>query len=219
VAQNAVLQLVISGGVAPFQVQVYRAGEQVWHADDRQAVFAAEEKHVFPDTLASSASELAPFFKDISTSRMKERLTTFSGFRTRYYRSADGKRSQQWLLDQVREVAKRSKAAKITVEEFKHDWGQNSIIAKVHRPDHLKGEGQVVIISAHQDSTNLLPFLCVLLLYDHISQADVAGRAAPGADDDGSGTTTILETLTSLVANDFAPSNHTLEFHCASPVS
>jgi len=52
-----------------------------------------------------------------------------------------------------------------------------------------------VVIGAHQDSTNLWPFL-----------------PAPGADDDGSGSVTILESYRALIAADFRPVR-TIEFH------
>lgn len=57
-------------------------------------------------------------------------------------------------------------------------------------------EDDIVIIGAHQDSTNLLPFL-----------------PAPGADDDGSGTITSLEALTLLLSSGFQPRNSSVEFH------
>jgi leucyl aminopeptidase len=56
-----------------------------------------------------------------------------------------------------------------------------------------------VIVNAHQDSTNLLPFL-----------------AAPGADDDGSGTTSLLGAFSSLVNASFVPSKHPLELQWSS---
>lgn len=55
---------------------------------------------------------------------------------------------------------------------------------------------KLVIVGAHQDSTNLLPFL-----------------PAPGADDDGSGTTTSLEALTILLKSGFRPTHSSVEFH------
>ncbi|KAG8867928.1 Leucine aminopeptidase 1, partial [Serendipita sp. 405] len=66
-----------------------------------------------------------------------------------------------------------------------------SLIAKIPG-SHSKG---TVIISAHQDSTNMLPFW-----------------GAPGADDDGSGSVTILEAYRVLLATGFKPKND-IEFH------
>ncbi|KAG8878908.1 Leucine aminopeptidase 1, partial [Tulasnella sp. 332] len=74
----------------------------------------------------------------------------------------------------------------ISVTEFEHSWGQNSILVKI-AGSNPSDEG-AVIITAHQDSTNMWPFL-----------------PAPGADDDGSGTVTILESYRALIASNFTP--------------
>lgn len=67
-------------------------------------------------------------------------------------------------------------------------------------PAHSNGtEESVLIVGAHQDSTNLLPFL-----------------AAPGADDDGSGTTSLLAAFSSLVNASYVPSLHPVELQWAS---
>lgn len=84
----------------------------------------------------------------------------------------------------------------ISVKPFPHSWDQSSIIA------HIPGKSKkTVVIGAHQDSINL--YLPPLL-------------AAPGADDDGSGTVTILEALRVLVGHlkesGEQPEN-TIEFH------
>jgi len=121
----------------------------------------------------------------------------FSSFRTRYYRSETGRESQQWLLSKVNEVtdenASPSLRPSITVEEFRHSWGQNTIIARINGSSQI--DDRIVIVGAHQDSTALWPF-----------------EAAPGADDDGSGTVTILESYRALLASGFAP-ERPVEFH------
>jgi leucyl aminopeptidase len=81
----------------------------------------------------------------------------------------------------------------ITLTEFPHSWGQNSIVVRINGSS-TEDDG-VVIIGAHQDSTNMWPFL-----------------PAPGADDDGSGTVTILEAYRALIAADFRPTR-AVEFH------
>lgn len=80
-------------------------------------------------------------------------LKAFTGFRTRYYRSSDGKQSQQFLLGQVRQVAQANKRLGVKVTEFEHPWGQNSIIARFDPPKGSAGRNSsegVVIIGAHQ---------------------------------------------------------------------
>ncbi|KAK3115803.1 Leucine aminopeptidase 1 [Teratosphaeriaceae sp. CCFEE 6253] len=116
-----------------------------------------------------------PLLSHLSKQNMKDHLTTFTSFHTRYYRSDYGRQSSEWLLAQVASTLNGTGHAR----PFKHSWGQNSIVAT------LPGRtNKTVIIGAHQDSINL--FLPSIL-------------AAPGADDDGSGTVTILEALRVLL--------------------
>ncbi|GAA5900988.1 uncharacterized protein JCM6883_004716 [Sporobolomyces salmoneus] len=156
---------------------------------------AVQGKHSFPSKLSYSKKALSSVFDKISTKEMKTFLTSFSGFRTRYYRSDDGKQSQNFLLGQISQIANSNKDLKIKIREFPHSWGQNSILVRFE-PTAKNASDEIVIIGAHQDSTNLLPFL-----------------GAPGADDDGSGTTSILEAFRVLVASGFQPSHHPVEFH------
>lgn len=104
---------------------------------------------------------------------MKAKLSKFSSFYTRYYKSKFGMDSANWLYNQVKEIAEPVKD-KVIVNKFNHKgWDQYSIIVRI--------PGQVddkVVLGAHQDSINLkLPM----------------DLPAPGADDDGSGSITILE--------------------------
>jgi leucyl aminopeptidase len=132
--------------------------------------------------------------KKLDQNNMRSHLETFTAFHTRYYKSDYGRQSSEWLLDQVNQTL--TKAGVGIVRHFEHPWGQNSIIAT------LPGKSEkTVVIGAHQDSINL--FFPSFL-------------AAPGADDDGSGTVTILEALRVLVSDPtFAQgkAENTVEFH------
>lgn len=98
---------------------------------------------------------------------MKDFLSHFSGgFRTRYYKSSSGAESSRWLQGKVEEYARLNKKTKVEVRAFEHPWGQSSIIARIPAAgkDAKDGEGKkekksVVVVGAHQDSTNLWPFL------------------------------------------------------------
>lgn len=139
--------------------------------------------------------EVKRFIDDLDTGNMEENLETFTSFHNRYYKSSWGARSCAWLLGRIKEIAEPAND-RVTVEPFHHKWDQFSIIARFNgtNPDL---DNEVVIISAHQDSVNMwLPDF---------------GRS-PGADDDGSGTVTILEAFRSLVDNGFEP-ERTVEFH------
>ncbi|OJJ95862.1 hypothetical protein ASPACDRAFT_81620 [Aspergillus aculeatus ATCC 16872] len=144
------------------------------------------------------SEEVAPLLRNLSKDNMEKNLEHFTSFHTRYYRSATGVESATWLYNQVLDVIKETGASKhgATVEQFSHPWGQFSIIARV--PGQTN---KTVVLGAHQDSINL--FLPSIL-------------AAPGADDDGSGTVTILEGLRGLLQSDTVAQGkapNTVEFH------
>ncbi|KAJ9133945.1 Peptide hydrolase [Coniochaeta hoffmannii] len=141
--------------------------------------------------------EINPLLSNLSKAEMKDHLETFTSFHTRYYKSDYGRQSSEWLLKTVQDTIKDAGAEKhVGAKHFQHSWGQNSIIATIPGKTN-----KTVVIGAHQDSINLwLPSIL----------------AAPGADDDGSGTVTILEAFrVILTSEDIVKGNHenTLEFH------
>lgn len=143
-------------------------------------------------------STVKPLANNLSKENMRKNLEHFTSFHTRYYKSQTGIESATWLYGQVKEVIEKSGAAiyGATVEQFHHPWGQFSIIARI--PGQTN---KTVVLGAHQDSINL--FLPSIL-------------AAPGADDDGSGTVTILEALRALLQSEElvqGNATNTVEFH------
>jgi len=150
-----------------------------------------------------ASKHITSVIKTLSTKEPRANLKKFTSFRTRYYRSETGRHSQLWLLSRINEITSKTASAelqsRIAIKEFEHSWAQNSIIVRIQGTS--KRDEGCVIISAHQDSTNFLPFL-----------------PAPGADDDGSGTVTILETYRALLAANFTPM-HDVEWHFYSAVS
>lgn len=152
---------------------------------------------VFPQGLKAQ-EELAPLLKTLSKGEMREHLETLTSFHTRYYKSDYGRQSSEWLLSQVQQTIDEAGAGKhgVTAEHFKHPWGQHSIIARIPGKTN-----STVVVGAHQDSINLwLPWVL----------------AAPGADDDGSGTVTILEALRVLLSSEAVlggEMENTIEFH------
>ncbi|KAF5388210.1 hypothetical protein D9615_000223 [Tricholomella constricta] len=183
------------------KIQMKAQGVKFFDITDTQALGTSthlrlQDKAKFPSPNATE--KVRPILKTLSTKGPKENLEKFSSFRTRHYRSDTGKQSQQWLLSRIREVITNESASKslrklISHSEFLHSWGQNSIIVRINGSSTT--DDGVIIVGAHQDSTNMWPFL-----------------PAPGADDDGSGSVTILESYRALIAADFHP-ERTVEFH------
>ncbi|KAM7197523.1 putative peptidase family M28 [Rhypophila sp. PSN 637] len=130
-----------------------------------------------------------PLISQVSTSSPQSWLTTLTGYNNRYYKSSTGTSSATWLFNTVKSVAAAN--SKITVRQFTHSaFNQPSIIATI--PGNTT---DLVIVGAHFDST-----------------AGSSTARSPGADDNGSGTVTILEALRVLANAKYAPKN-TLEFH------
>ncbi|KAI9839166.1 MAG: Leucine aminopeptidase 1 [Sarea resinae] len=158
---------------------------------------SAKKEITYPAKPAHNKT-IFPLITHLSKSHMHENLETFTSFHTRYYKSTYGAESAAWLYSRVNETIYAAGANEFGayVEKFDHPWGQPSIIATIPGKSN-----KTIVIGAHQDSINL--FLPSIL-------------AAPGADDDGSGTVTILEALRVLLrSKDIVQGNadNTVEFH------
>ncbi|KAF8076201.1 peptidase [Lyophyllum atratum] len=182
------------------KIQMKARGVKFFDITDTQdlgtsAHLRLQNKPSFPSPNATE--KVKPILKTLSTKGPRENLQKFSSFRTRHYRSDTGKQSQQWLLSRIEEITRESASKSlqglITLSEFPHSWGQNTIVARINGSS--SSDDGIVIIGAHQDSTNMWPFL-----------------PAPGADDDGSGSVTILESYRALLTADFHP-ERAVEFH------
>jgi len=136
-----------------------------------------------------------PIIANANTALMKSVLPALSAYNNRYYRASTGAQSATWLFGRVQKVVTDSHTKlNVTVTQFKHSWGQHSIIARI---EGKNGNQETVIVGAHQDSIN--------------ANSPMSGRA-PGSDDDGSGTVTILEAFRLILASSFTPTRP-VEFH------
>ncbi|KAG1893793.1 Zn-dependent exopeptidase [Suillus fuscotomentosus] len=128
----------------------------------------------------------------LSKDEMKKNLEKFTSFHNRYYRSEFGVKSSRWLYNQILDIISAAppgvRLSPSIIARFEPFFGRASPNPTIALPR--------IIVGAHQDSANyrfpLLP--------------------APGADDDGSGTVTILEAFRALVQSGFAP-ERPVEFH------
>ncbi|KAJ3004941.1 Leucine aminopeptidase 1 [Thoreauomyces humboldtii] len=168
-----------------------------WDSTPIKSLVAAS----FPSA-ATQQDHLHPLISEIDTDRMKEFLTEFSTrHHTRYYKVQSGKDASDWIHDRALEQALEANAKghfKVTVDKFAHPWAQSSVIVRVlpAASDSLVDD-HAVVISAHLDSVN---------------QWNPYWGRSPGADDDGSGTTTIFEAYRLLLSST-TPINRPVEFH------
>ncbi|PSS00653.1 leucine aminopeptidase 1 [Coniella lustricola] len=156
---------------------------------------AARADVVFPAKVAHQDA-IKPLFHNLSKTNLHDTLEEFTSFHTRYYKSEYGEQSSAWLLQQILDIISDTGASSVKAKTFPHRWQQSSIIATI--PGN---SNSTVVIGAHQDSINLwLPSIL----------------AAPGADDDGSGTVTILEAFRVFLTSEAVQNNaleNTVEFH------
>lgn len=119
-------------------------------------------------------------------------ITQLSSYRTRYYTTQTGTDAVEWLLSQYRLAA--GTRTDVSFELVQHSWLQPSLIVRVEGSDSSVS-AQTVILGGHIDSIN-----------------NGAAGTAPGADDDASGSSTVLEVFRVLMANAYLP-RRTIEFH------
>ncbi|EPQ58473.1 Zn-dependent exopeptidase [Gloeophyllum trabeum ATCC 11539] len=145
----------------------------------------------------SYQSQVRDVISNLTTQNMYDNLEKFTSFFNRFYRSENGAASSHWLYLQVLDIiAKAPASTPLSIRKFTNPFPQSSVIARFEPKYPSPNKTAAVIIGAHQDSANyrfpLLP--------------------APGADDDGSGTVTILEAFRALVEKGFTP-EYPVEFH------
>jgi leucyl aminopeptidase len=129
----------------------------------------------------------------VSISNIWSTITTLSAYQTRYYTTQTGVSAVTWLEQQYRSIAGSRLNNDITVYRWAHSWAQPSLVVEIRG---TKYPTQRVIIGGHIDST-----------------AGSGGSSrAPGADDDASGSATVLEAFRVLATDpDYRP-ERTLEF-------
>ncbi|KAK8035430.1 hypothetical protein PG993_010425 [Apiospora rasikravindrae] len=140
---------------------------------------------------------IRPLLHQISKQRMYDDLEHLTGYYNRWFGGSTGEESARWIHDQIAQIITEAPPhCHISLEYFTHSFPQPSIVARFE-PKVRNWSLPMTVIGAHQDSANyLFPLL-----------------PAPGADDDGSGTVTILEAFRVLVMNGFTPQNGPVEFH------
>jgi len=133
-----------------------------------------------------------PLLRELSSANIGETVRWLSAYSTRYYTSTTGLQAVNALIQEY--SAHGNKHPKVEVQDWTHSWLQPSVIARIH--GHGNAAKEIVIIGGHVDSTS-------------------SGANAPGADDDASGSATVLEVfrvLTAELHKGWVP-ERTLEFH------
>jgi len=121
---------------------------------------------------------------ELSIPRLQSDLNFLTTFNTRYFRSDTGVSAAKWIHDQF--VAIAVNRPEITVTLYTHSFVQPSVVATI--PGVGPNKDQFVVIGGHEDSVG----------------STSTGRS-PGADDDGTGTVTVIEVFRVLVQAGYYP--------------
>ncbi|KAF2713904.1 Zn-dependent exopeptidase [Pleomassaria siparia CBS 279.74] len=163
------------------------------------------ENSIFEETLAVSyptsiihQEAVDPLNAQLSKANLRSTLETFTTFNNRFYKAQTGADSSAWLLGQINALIAASNATGASAKPFAHTFVQSSIIATIPGLSN-----STIVLGAHQDSVNW-------------DSDDQINARAPGADDDGSGSVTILEAFRVLLSDPTIASGqapNTIEFH------
>jgi len=136
-------------------------------------------------------TEADEYIGELEQANIQTTITALSTFFTRYYQSVTGKLAAQYLYEQCTEFA--AGRDDIHILYFQHTWAMPSVIARIEGTGDIAGTR--VVVGGHED--------CV--------GSSQSGRS-PGADDDASGSASVLEVFRVLAQSGFKP-NRTVEFH------
>lgn len=117
--------------------------------------------------------------KDLNPTQMWDNLSTLTAFKNRHAKSAEGKAAADWFKTQIETLADQYHRDDVHVSFVKtNGYQQPSVVVKVGNTDQPG-----IVISAHMDTIVMF------------------SQRQPGADDDGSGSVTTLETARNLLAS------------------
>ncbi|MFG6466244.1 M28 family metallopeptidase [Roseateles sp. BYS87W] len=199
VDEAALLQL-----SAAVHQELKRCGGFMFHASQAEGL-ASLQRHAGTAKLAAVAAltrpsyvidqqaVVTPLLNQMQASNIGQTITDLSAYVNRYYQTAGGVNSSDWLKQRWTTLA--AGRADITVEQFTHaSWKQKSVIATIKGTDNAS---EVVVLGAHLDSIN--------------QAGTTEATRAPGADDDASGVASITEVLRTMVAGGYKP-RRTIKF-------
>jgi leucyl aminopeptidase len=187
--------------VHPDKLSKYQAKEgslvnyiDVTETPDLEKGATGMEKTVFPDrpTQQSTVKPLVQRIDSESQSRLEAVDKHLSSYRTRHAQTDTGVEAVTWIKGEYEKIIaglSSERRALFTVNLFPHtSWRQPSLIVK------MKGSSdEIVILGGHIDST-------------------ASGGVAPGADDDASGSSSVLETFRIIATSNYKP-HKSVEWH------
>ncbi|ELR19067.1 peptidase, M20/M25/M40 superfamily protein [Acanthamoeba castellanii str. Neff] len=159
-------------------------GVRVWRTEEQIQRLINDKIHFMDE-------DIDALLKELSAEEIAKTITNLSQLYTRYYTSTTGVEGAKLLHSWYSEFGRNQ--SHVSVRFFDHTWAQPSVIARIEGTGENADE--LVIIGGHEDSVGY----------------SSTGRA-PGADDDASGSSSVLEVFRVLAKNGFRGSR-SIEFH------
>lgn len=162
-------------------------------------VKAPKQHFTYPNLNGTKATKIVTsIIANLSVAEPKANLNHLSSFWTRFYNSPSGKASSEWLADKISDYIVQYQSEEdernITVTLVQHKFLQNSVVCRLYDIVSRVLKPTKVVRIAPQNASESDPVTVVGAHCDSINRFDPLWRA-PGADDDGSGTVAILESL------------------------
>jgi len=183
----------------------YEAGQRVHTTVDPRAKTIPN----YPTPNPASHPEVLSILKQSSPSKLKEIVRQMTEIPTRYYKSSQASRASAFIREQVEGIISTSKIPGIVVDYIDNSgYKQANVRVVIPATSGSANSDEVVIVGAHLDS------ICA----ENGCSGGADGRS-PGADDDASGSATVLEVLRLLVDNQWQGSRpiHLMWFAAEEP--
>jgi leucyl aminopeptidase len=132
--------------------------------------------------------QVNPLLDQVDEGNLLSIVTQLSAYPDREYHTENGVEAAEWIKSEYERIG--ANRSDIVVELVKHSFKQPSVVASIVGSGPNKDE--IVVIGGHIDSIS-------------------SGEEAPGADDDASGTATVMEAYRILVESGYQP-NRTIQF-------
>ncbi|MGZ8294408.1 MAG: M20/M25/M40 family metallo-hydrolase [Telluria sp.] len=166
---------------------MYHITEADGHLSLERAAGGTSPGTARPAYAITNQATVGPLLEQMQEKNIADTIAGLTGFANRYYTSAPGIESSNWLKRKWIELA--ANRDNISIEQYAHvRYDQRSVIATIAGTDKA---AEVVVMGAHLDTINLL------------GTKDTT--KAPGADDDASGVAGLSEVLRVLAASGYKP--------------
>ena len=162
-----------------------RAAAEAFLRNERAA--AAVARSLAANYTIDNQATVGPWLSQAGAAKIQETISSLQGYQNRYYSSATGKTSAEWIRTTWQGLAAGRSDVSTELSNCANCSTQPSVILTI-QGNELASE--VVVIGAHLDS---------------ISGSGGNGVTAPGADDDASGIATITEVLRVALASGWKP--------------